>query len=407
MRMFLLLVCVFHVTALQSRMCVRCLAGKYHTGFSTLPCTDCLMNTYSPLSGMTACTSCEANSISAPGSSSCECVHNYARADNFSGCTFACAYGRVQVASTCQCPRGSNGTDSGACALCAVHTYASQVGARVCTACAGDMRAAAGSVSEDACTCGVGFVKEGSACTELLKVSVVAQVDVVLEQRSDVTLEQVRRAISRSVSVAYNISEEFVFVEVQLLPVASIRRLLQLSVWTLQYSITIRVLFPAGASESTVNQTQSTLGTVNTLLQAGLQTESSDVQFNVRNSTVPVVRNVQGVFNANSREVVSCTLVPWEDERGKAQACARTCGGDEDVVAVAYVQGLFVLDCKRKTSTPAPPPPPPPAPAPPAEASANMGAIVGGAVGGVVAVLGSIFAFRICYAQRTKPMPPV
>ena len=178
-------------------------------------------------------------------------------------------------------------------------------------------------------------------------------------------------------------------------------------VWTMTYSITIRVLFPAGASESTVNQTQNTLGTINTLLQAGLQTESSGVQFSVLNSTVPVVRNVQGVFNANSREVVSCTLVPWQDERGAAQACQRICGVDEDVVAVAYVQGLFVLDCKRRTSTPAPAPPglPPPPPAA-AESSANIGVIVGGAVGGVVAVLGTIFVVRICYAQKTSKVQP-
>jgi hypothetical protein len=230
---------------------------------------------------------------------------------------------------------------------------------------------------------------------------------MVLEQPSNVTLEEVRRAISRAVSVAYNISEEFLVVEVSLLPVTSIRRLLQMPVWTMQYSITIRVLFPAGASESTVNETQSTLGTINTVLQAGLQTESSGVQFNVLNSTVPVVQNVEGVFNANSREVVSCTLVPWQDERGTAQACARTCGVDEDVVAVAYVQGLFVLDCRRRTSTPAPPPPglPPPPPAP--ESSANIGAIVGGVVGGVVVVLGSFFTFRICVAQQAKKVQTV
>lgn len=408
MKMLFVLICVSYASAAEMHMCVRCTPGKYQTGTSNLPCTDCAMNTYSPSYGMTGCANCEPNSISAPGSSSCECVQNYARATNSSGCTFACAYGRVQVGSTCQCPRGSNGTDSGACALCPVHTYASQVGARVCTACAAKMRSAAGSISEDACTCGVGFVKEASACTELLKVSVVAQVDMVLEQPSNVTLEQVRQAISRAVSVAYNISEEFLVIDVNLRPVASVRRLLQMPVWTMTYSITIRVLFPAGASESTVNQTQSTLGSINTLLQAGLQSESSGVQFSVLNSTVPVVRNVQGVFNANSREVVSCTLVPWQDERGAAQACQRNCGVDEDVVAVAYVQGIFVLDCKRRTSTPAPAPPglPPPPPAA-AESSANIGVIVGGAVGGLVAVVGTIFIVRICYAQKTDKVQPV
>ena len=39
-----------------------------------------------------------------------------------------------------------------------------------------------------------------------------------------------------------------------------------------------------------------------------------------------------------------------------AQACVRTCRVDEDVVAVAYVQGLYVLDCKGKIGTPIVPP---------------------------------------------------
>lgn len=403
MKVLFALLTISSTSVAQMHTCVRCTPGKFQTSTTNLPCTDCAMNTYSPSYGTTACTNCEPNSISAPGSSSCECAQNYARAYNSSTCTFACANGRVQVGSTCQCPRGSNGTDSGACSLCPVHTYASQVGARVCTFCPAQMRSLAGSVSDDACTCGVGFVKQGNACTELLKASVVAQVDMVLQQPSNVTLVQVRQVISRAVSVAYNISEEFLVVDINLLAVAPMISLPQMPVWTMTYSITIRVLFPAGASESTVNQTQNTLGTINTLLRAVLQTESSGVQFSVLNSTVPVVRNVQGVFNANSREVVLCTLVPWQDERGAAQACQRICGVDEDVVAVAYVQGIFVLDCKRRTSTPAPPPPglPPPPPAA-AESSTNIGVIVGGAVGGVVAVLGTIFVVRICYAQKTS-----
>lgn len=405
MQLLFILLGISYASAAQ-HMCVRCTPGKFQTSTSNSPCTDCAMNTYSPSYGMTGCADCEPHSISAPGSASCECVENYARAINSSGCTFGCWYGRVQVGFICQCPRGSNGADSGACALCPVHTYASELGSRECTACAADMRSAAGSVSEDACICGVGFVKEASACTELLKVSVVAQVDMVLAQPSNVTLEQVRQAISTAVSVAYNISEEFLVVEVNLIPVVSIRRLLQMQVWTMTYSITIRVLFPAGVSQSTVNQTQSTLGSVNSLLQARLENESSGVQFNVLNSTVPVVRNVEGVFNTNSREVVSCTLVSWHDERGEAQACERMCGVDEFLVAVAYVQGLFVLDCQRRTGTPAPAPPgllPPP----PAESSANIGAIVGGVAGGVVVVVGAFFTFRICHLQQTNKVQAV
>ena len=396
MKVSFLLLCVGYASAAQTHMCVLCSPGKYQTRTSNLPCTDCAFNTYSPSYGMTACASCEQNSISAPGSSSCECLLNYVRADNSSACTFGCADWRVQVGYTCECRAGSYGTDRGACTLCPVHTYASQVGSRVCTACPAQMRSAAGSVSEDACTCGVGFVREGNACTELLPLSVVAQVDLVLQQPSNATFADVRQAILETVSMSYNISAKFIVVDIVLLPISSIRRLLQ-SVLTVQYSVSIRVLFPAGYSQSLVNQTLSTLGTINTLLQAGLQTESSGMQFNVLNTSVVVARSVDGVFNTNSRQVVSCTLVPWQDELGAAQACERKCGVDEFLIAVAYVQGLFVLDCQRKTSTPAPAPPG--QVLLPAESSTSIGAIVGGVAGGIVVVAAALICC-ICRAQN-------
>ena len=405
MKVSFLLLYVGYASAAQAHMCVLCIPGKYQTRTSNMPCTDCAFNTYSASHGMTACTSCGPNSLSSPGSSTCTCALNYARAGNSSACTFACDNGRVQVGYTCECPAGRNGTDQGVCALCPVHTYSSQVGSRVCTACPAQMRSAAGSVSDGACMCAVGFVKQDSACTELLPVSVVTQMDVVLQQPSTLNLEELRRAISKAVSVQLGIPEVFIVVDIVLLPVASIRRLLQMSFSTTTYSVTIRVLFAANASQAFVNETQAAVGTVDTLLLAGVPAQSNGTQFTVLNSTVPVVRNVQGVFNPNSREVVSCTLVSWQDERGAAQACARTCGVDEVLVAVAYVQGLYVLDCQRKTSTPAPAPPGrPPPPPPPAEASSSIGAIAGGVAGGAVFILAvALFVgCRICRAQPDK-----
>lgn len=388
-------------SAAHPQMCIICLPGKYQTRASNVPCQDCAFNTYSVSSGATACTSCEQNSFSSPGSSNCTCALNYARASNSSSCTFACDDGRVQVGYTCECPAGMNGTDRGVCALCPVHTYSSQVGSRVCTLCPVQMRSAAGSVSEGACMCSVGFVKQDSACIELLPVSVVTQVDIVLQQSSTVDLEEVRQAISTAVSVELRIPEVYIIVDVALLLVASFRRLMQTSFNTTTYSVTIRVLFAANASDAFVNETQSAVGIVDTLLLAGISTHTNGTKLTVLNSTVPMVRNVQGIFNPNSRELVSCTLVSWQDERGVAQACMRTCGANEDLVAVAYVQGLYVLDCQRKTSTltPAPPGQPPP---PPGEPSSSTSAIVGGVVGAVafLLVLGSFFACRIC---RVKP----
>ncbi len=250
------------------------------------------------------------------------------------------------------------------CTLCAVHTYASEVGAGVCSPCPDAMRSAVGSVSEAACACVVGFLNVSGVCTQLLDVSVVLKLDLVLEQPSDLTMEQVRQRILSVVSVQYNISAEFLVVDIALLPVVSTRRLMQavLNVTSIvmqytKYSITVRVLFVAGASQADVSQIQSLMATIDSeKLNAGLHDGSSGVQFNVVNSTVREIRDVQGVFNVNSREVVTCTLMPWYDERGAALACVRTCRVDEDVFAVAYVQGLYVLDCKSKTGTPVEPP---------------------------------------------------
>lgn len=409
MNVLFLLLCVSYASAAQAHMCMQCTPGKYQTRTSNMPCIDCGFNTYSPSYGMTACMPCGPNSLSSPGSSSCTCALNYARANISSACTFACDNGRVQVGYTCECPAGRNGTDRGVCGLCPVHTYSSQVGSRVCTACPAQMRSAAGSVSDGACMCAVGFAREGNACTELLSVSVVTQMNVVLQQPSTVSLDDVRRAISKAVSVQLGIPEVFIVVDVALLPVASIRRLLQMSFSTTTYSVTIRVLFAANTSQAFVNATQAAVGTVDTLLLAGVPAQSNGTQFAVLNSTVPVVRNVQGVFNLNSREVVSCTLVSWQDERGAAQACARTCGVDEVLVALAYVQGLYVLDCQRKTSTPAPAPPGLPPPAPPhGEASSSIGAIAGGVAGGAVFILvvGLVVACRICRAQPDRKIEP-
>jgi hypothetical protein len=348
MRVVLLLM---YVCPVISSQCVQCAPGKFRSNdVFVASCTNCSVNTYSPSPGMTACRPCEANSASDAGSSSCTCVQNYARVNASAGCTFACANGRVRVGDTCQCPAGSSGGPTGSCALCAVHTYASQVGSSVCSSCPDGMRSAVGSASAAACVCGVGFLKIFGACMQLLDFSVVLKFDMLLEVPSDVSMEQVRQTIVSVVSVAYNISAEFLVVDIVLVPGVSPRRLMQVAS-TNTYSVTIRVLFAVGASPADVSQIQSTIATIDTPVKTGMQNGSSGVHFYVLNSTVPEVRNVIGVFNAISREVVTCTLVPWQDERGAAQACERTCGVDEDVVAVAYVQGLYVLDCRRTTTT--------------------------------------------------------
>jgi len=204
--------------------------------------------------------------------------------------------------------------------------------------------------------CGVGFLKIYSVCIELLDLSIVITFDVVLELPKEVTAQDVAQTISSAVSAAYNILAEYLLVDVEVLEVMSRRRLMQ-ATSTVKYRVTIRVLFARDASPGSVNQTQTTMRAVDgEQLATVVRRASPGVDFNVLNSTFSGARDEHGVVNVNSRQVVTCALVPWQDERGAAQACVRTCRVDEDTVAVAYVQGLYILDCKGKTGTPVVPP---------------------------------------------------
>jgi hypothetical protein len=237
---------------------------------------------------------------------------------------------------------------------------------------------------------------------ELMDLSIVITFDVVLELPQEATTQDVAQTILSAVSAAYNISAEYFLVDVEVLQVMSRRRLMQ-AMSTVKYRISIRVLFARDALPGSVNQTQTTLQTLdNEQLTTVIRRTSPGVQFNVFNSTFTGARDDHGVFNVNSREVVTCALMPWHDERGAAQACVRTCRVDEDIVAVAYVQGLYVLDCKSKTGTPVVPPKDGGTPGvPPTDDSANQGLPV--LVIGVGTGLGLVtLAVGTCILSRRK-----
>lgn len=100
--MRLLLTLAFMCRLVSSDMCVLCQPGKYQTSLSNRPCQDCEFNTFAPYAGMSACLACPRNEISAPGSSACECIQNYTRANSSDGCSLRCAPGQYAVGTKCQ-----------------------------------------------------------------------------------------------------------------------------------------------------------------------------------------------------------------------------------------------------------------------------------------------------------------
>jgi hypothetical protein len=252
--------------------------------------------------------------------------------------------------------------------------------------------------------CGVGFVKHSTgSCSELLDVSVVLNFDVALVLPASVTTEDVKQTILRVVSAAYNISVEYLVVDIVFQPAVSSRRLMQ----TGTYLVTVRILFESSTSLAYVNQTQNNVAVLNVgVMTAGILLLPTNTSFTVNTITLRGSRDEKGVFNANSKEVVSCVLVPWVDELGQAQACTLTCRVDEDVYAVVYSQGLYVLGCRPKpvttpmsTTTPTP-----------AESSTDTVwmvifnvfggvAIFGGVVGGLVALV-VIICIICCTRER-------
>jgi len=423
MRLFFIVACLCRL--ISSQTCVRCAPGKYRsTAMFTNACQNCAANTYSPSAAMTTCYPCPQNSTSAVGSSTCTCVLNYVKTQNGQDCMFQCAPELVVFGAGCECPAGTSGPSNGPCTACREHTFAAAANMRTCTDCPAGMRSVAGSVSSDACTCGVGFVKDRSVCKELSDVSVVMTFDLVMTLPASVTIQTVETTILTAISAQYNISSAYLVVTVEFVPAVR-RRLLAAGTWV----VTVRILFGVDTSPAQVNQTQQNVGVlsaavVNTAVNrlatnatytnrtnntnstnSTISTISTTPSFSVVTITLRASRDETGVYNTDSHTVVSCNLITWQDEIGSAQACELTCRSNEDIYAATYFQGMYILGCRPK---PAPPgtPAPPGAPAPPSSTPASLeqsstGAIVGGVVGAAVAVIGGICVYIACRKPRT------
>ena len=353
-----------------------------------MPCAPCALNTYAPVPGTKACVPCARNAVSSPGSSQCTCVAGYKLAADSSLCELECAAGALAVNGVCRCPAGTSGPAAGPCDLCPMHTFSASVGARNCTACPAGMRAGTGSVSEDACLCGAGSVKNSTgACSPIADVSVVVSTAMVVQAAANASMESLQQALAGAVAVSYNISAAHVWVNLTANHTATRRRLLQAASVT-AWDVAIRVLFPGGVSPTRVDETERQLrdldvAKLNTAMAAG----PSSVY--VLSSAPPAVRVEQGVVNPVSGTVVPCTTMPWSDGRGATLACAKTCGFDEDLFVADYVSGVYVLACRRR-----PPPPPPPT------ESVDVMVIAAVAIAAGAAVLAGVGGYICCHVNE-------
>lgn len=383
---FVLLAAVLHVAS--ATVCVQCPSGKFKSTSTNLPCAPCELNTYAPESGMRACVPCARNAVSGPGSSTCTCVSGYKVAADSSLCELECAAGASVVNGTCRCPAGTSGPAVGPCDVCPMHTFSPSVGARNCTACPDGMRAPTGSVSADACECGAGFVRNSTgACSPIADVSVVVSTAMVVQASANASMESVERAIAGAIAVSYNISADHVWVNLTANLTATRRRLLQAASVT-SWDVAIRLLFPAGVSQTQVDRTERQMRDLD-IVQINSAMAAGPTSVYVLSSAPTTVQVQQGVVDTASGTVVSCQTMPWSDGRGATLACAKTCGVDEDLFVVDYVSGVYVLACRRRP----PPPPPPPA------AGGDVMLIAAVAIAAGAAVLAGMGGYICCHVD--------
>jgi hypothetical protein len=342
---------VFMLHTVSANLCVLCPSGKFQSSASNLPCQLCEMNTYAPLTGMKACLPCPRTFVSGRGSSNCTCPSNYTLATDSSACIVTCENGLVAVNGSCQCPAGSSGPTGGPCSVCPMHTYRSNGAIGTCTDCPTEMRSPTGSVSIDACLCGPGFVKNSTGvCSPIADTSIRIETRMALQIPEGASDANVRQTLKSAISLAYNFNADYL--TLNMVKVSQRRRLLQIMSATL-FDIQLRLLFPVGVSAAQVEESKQKIAPLET---AKINTAISSVPDKTPIVVTTVAQGTSmavdpGVVNTISGEVLDCQTIAWSDTRGTTLVCARTCGTDEEVFAVAYVQGTYVLDCRRRTGT--------------------------------------------------------
>lgn len=399
---WMLVFCCLTVT--QAYRCSVCSAGKYKSGIDHSLCLDCAENKYSATIGATTCVSCGAHSTAARGSSTCACDAGYVKTGESMDCS-GCSNGLVLVNGKCECPSGSSGPSSGPCVLCTagkfkstvgstacedcpMHTYQTQTGARNCTACPDALRATAGSTSQDMCECGVGFLQRtDDTCEELLPrfVEVRLEIETTVETRDQnqtqtAIVDAIKEAVLTAWISEYNVSREYLIVEVVEI-VESARRLLTT---TIRYVIVVRRIFPADTSVSFVDTVVLSVANFSAVdLEVFVSARGTDFngtknvsKLEIR-GTAASVQAVVAVLNLKLNEVVTCTLIPWSDTGGTSQACDKVCTVDQDRVAVAFLDGQYILSCvDRRVETSAVQTTPLPLPLPSTPAPQNVDSVL-------------------------------
>jgi len=377
------------VSVSHAYRCSVCSAGKYKSGIDHSLCLDCAENTYSATLGATTCVSCGTHSTAVRGSSTCVCDAGYAKSGESMDCS-GCSDGLVSVNGKCECPSGSSGPSSGPCVLCPagkfktavgsaacedcpMHTYQTQTGARNCTSCPGELRSAAGSTSMDMCECGVGFLQRtDNTCEKLLSRFVEVRFEIQttidstnLTQAQSVISDSIREAIIMDWTNKYNVSREYLIVEVVAI-VESGRELLATYV---RFEIVVRRIFPAdtgiayvdavilAVSNFSVNNLEVQMPSSNSTVNGTYKpaSTSKDFKFEIIGATTTSTQTVLGTLNLKLNVLVECLLIPWNDGGlGTSQACDIVCNAEQEKMAVAFIDGHYILSCvdRRLETTP-------------------------------------------------------
>jgi hypothetical protein len=160
------------------------------------------------------------------------------------------------------------------------------------------------------------------------------------------------------------VSREYLLVDVVAV-VESGRELLATNV---KFEILVRRIFPVDTGLAYVDAvilavSNFSANNLEVIMPSGNST-SIDFKLEIIGTNTTSANTIDGTLNVKLNVIVECTLIPWNDNvRGTSQACDVGCSVEKEKVAVAFIDGLYILTCVNKVAqTPVVQTTPPPAP---------------------------------------------
>mgnify|MGYP000439217468 CR=1 FL=1 len=170
--------------------CQACTAGTYKVEIGDFPCTECEIGKYGKItnafSEQSACIKCPVHTNSVIGSSKCTCNTGYEMINKEEFTCRDCDDNQYKDTDTgkcincqgtsqsdgdgidsCQCERGTTGTNIENCISCAEGSYKDNIGSALCTSCPANTISVQGSTDEDSCVCDIGYTNKNNLIGKL------------------------------------------------------------------------------------------------------------------------------------------------------------------------------------------------------------------------------------------------